>query len=107
MNKQRRLAEREALRDKVSALVDRQQTLFVRDHPDQATKEQTLFFLEHVEDVLDDSIESDAVKASLTSLKRDFHLDDNLGEPVPDFDKFKTRLTSLKDAFIIDQADTS
>lgn len=99
INTAKRKAEKESLKERVGTLVDRQQTLFVRDHPNEASREQASNLLEQILDVLDDSIESDAVRISIVGLRREFHLDDEPQDLITDYKAFKVRLSSLKDAF--------
>jgi predicted ATPase len=101
INTQRRRAERENVRERVGSRVDRQQAIFLRDHPVTSTKEQALICLENIESILDDSLEADAVKTKLNGLKRSFSLEDGLADPVPDYLKFSDNLRSLKDEFAI------
>ncbi|VIO79131.1 hypothetical protein CI41S_66990 [Bradyrhizobium ivorense] len=99
LNTMRRKAERDASHERVSVAVDRLRKIFLADNPNQATREQARFFLEQVEDSLDDSIEADAIRTSLRSLNRDFKLDEELTAVVPDYEQFGIRLAALKNAF--------
>lgn len=101
INAQRRNAERESTRERVGSRVERQQKIFMHDHPNQATKEQALVCLENIEHVLDDTLEADAVRAKVNGLKRKFQLEDALGEQVPEFAAFAEELSVLKDEFAI------
>jgi hypothetical protein len=105
LNDMRRWAEREAAKERIGDLVQRQGVLFFRDHPDQATREQASILLEDIEELLDDGLESDAVRAKLTEIRRAQRLDEEHGEPVPDFMGLRNSVIALKDAYRIDQLD--
>ncbi|MDB5538554.1 MAG: ATP-dependent endonuclease of the family-like protein [Devosia sp.] len=107
INVVKRKAERDASRDKVGTLVDRQQKLFLQDNPVHATKEQVSILFEQIGDVLDESAESDSVRSHMMLIRRDFHLDDEPSTSVPDFDTLKTKMTTLHQAFHIDQVEAA
>lgn len=105
LNAKRRLAEQERLRDKATAKVEQQRKIFVRDHREYATKEQALFLFERIEAVLDDSLDAEAIRQQMLSIKHQFQLAGALLDPVPDYSKFLTRLAVLKDALAIATTD--
>jgi hypothetical protein len=105
INGQRRAAERDNLRERVGSLVERLQRGFLRDHPNQATKDQALSCLENIQTTLDDSNEADAVRLRLNTLKRDFRLEENLNDHVPNYAQFSQHLATLKDTYAIDRID--
>jgi hypothetical protein len=98
-----RKAERANLKDKVEIAIQRQTQLFVRDHPVAATREQALVALEHIIDELDDSLEADSVKNSVTRIKRDHKLDEDAGQNLDDFGKFCQDLMGLKNALDLER----
>lgn len=105
INQRRRSAERDSLRERVGTLVERLQRGFLRDHPNQATKEQALSCLEDIQTTLDDSNEADAVRLKINNLKREFKLDETLNESVEDYPNFAQKLTALKDEYAISRVD--
>lgn len=96
LNTARRNAEHAANVEKLSSLIDRQQRTFVRDHPEDATKEQGVTLLEDIARLLDASIEAEAIRRGLTAIRRDFRLDDDLLAPIAPYDAFRERLGGLK-----------
>jgi hypothetical protein len=96
LNAMRRDAEREARGDRVSVRVDRAKKSFILDHPMTATKEQAVILLEEIEAVLDSSQESDAIRAEIQGIRRDFQLGIGLKDVIGDLTEFKLRLDRLK-----------
>jgi predicted ATPase len=91
-----RAAERETTVERVSQRVNRAKASFLRDYPTQARRERALLLIEEIETVLDDSNESDYIKAGLQKLRRDFHLDDKVTLPVDDYPAFKDALERVR-----------
>ena len=96
LNRLRRLAERELLQERIESKVERLKNKFAQDYPSSATREDARFFFEELEEELDDSRESDAIKAKIMSITRDFQLNDDVAENVPNFDRFLQELDALK-----------
>lgn len=96
LRRMQRDAERELSGDRVSRRVDRAKNSFLRDHPDEAKREQALVLLEEIEAALDSSLESEAVVIGLQRLRRDFRLDVDVTEPIQDYAQFRNRLDSIK-----------
>jgi predicted ATPase len=105
INLARRQAELDNLKDRVGKMIDRQQRLFARDNADGANRESGLIILENIQTILDDSLESDAVRAQIIQIRRRFQLNENPTEPIHSYEKFKEQLGALKDAFHIAQLD--
>lgn len=106
VNEQRRNAERESTRERVGSRIARQQKIFSQDYPSQATKEQALIGLEAIEHVLDETLESDAVRTKINIMKKKFGLDDGLSEPVTNYGAFLEELRALKDEFAVSRLDS-
>lgn len=104
LNEKRRSAEREAALERIATLVDRQQRNFLRDHPQEATREEGLAFVELIEEILDDSRESDAIRRTLLRLRRDFALDDEPRRAIANYLLFRDQLNGLKHSFEREQA---
>lgn len=98
LNARRRRAEQERLRDKATQRVEQQRKIFFRDNPDGSTREQAVFLLERIEEVLDDSLDAEAIRQDMLSLRHRFDLSGDPLEPVPDYPSFKRRMGVLKDA---------
>ncbi len=45
---------------------------------------------------MDNSLEGDEIRTQIHGLRREFKIDDDLTEPVPDYEDFKQRLEHLK-----------
>lgn len=103
LNRLRRRAEGQAGRDRLSHLVDREQQLFVRDHPRTATREEVSNLLEKVEALLDNSIEADAIQRSLMQIRRDHRLDDEPSHQIADMEMLLLALGALKDSLRIER----
>lgn len=89
-------AERELSEERVSRRVDRAKQSFLQDYPSEAKREHAYLLLEEIEAALGGTQEDDLVRAELSSIRRDFKIEDNVTEPVPDFQRFKERLEKLK-----------
>lgn len=103
LNRLRRRAEGEAGRDRLSHLVDREQQLFVRDHPRTATREEVSNLLEKLEALLDSSLEADAIQRSIQSIRRNHRLNDEPTRPIAEMEKLEKALAALKDALRIER----
>lgn len=103
INKARREAERVAGTERLSSMVDRHQTLFGRDHPVTATREQGGNLLEELDGLLDGSLEADAIRAAMQGMRRDFSLNDDPASAIVDLEAFKTRLGGLKVALDVER----
>lgn len=102
LNRLRRKAEMEAGRDRLSHLVDREQQLFVRDHQRAATKEEVANLLEKIENLLDSSVEAEAIRRSTQRIRREHALEDDPAEVVADMSKLRASLAALKDSLRIE-----
>ena len=89
-------AEKELSMDRVEQKVERLKAGFLRDHPDQATKEQVTLFLRDIEESLDDRAESDQARTVVSAIKREFSLTEDLLAIMPEYPKFKDRLEQLR-----------
>ena len=103
LNKLRRRAEGEAGRERLSHLVDREQQLFVRDHPRTATREEVSNMLEDVEALLDGSLEAEAIQRSIQRIRREQRVEDEPASPVVDMDRLTSSLAALKDSLRIER----
>jgi predicted ATPase len=101
INTARRRAEWEMSQERVGAAVGRLETLFLRDNPAAAKKELALAFFEQLNEVLDDSNESDDVRAQRARIRKEFKLDESSNELIADYERFKNECGKLKDAFKI------
>lgn len=106
LNRLRRIAEGEAGRERLSHLVDREQQLFVHDHPRAANREEVSNLLEKIEALLDGSVEADAIQRSIQRIRRDHRLDDEPAHPVAEMEKLVQALAALKDSLRIERLDT-
>jgi hypothetical protein len=61
-----------------------------------STREQAALLLENIEANLDDSTESDEARTAANVVRREFDLDMDVTEAVPDYDKFKERLSAIQ-----------
>ena len=80
---------------RVSRRVERAKQSFLQDHPVEARREHAFVLLEEIEASLDGSQESDHIRAELSGLRRDFKVEDDVTESVPDYTQFRDRLEKL------------
>ena len=100
--------------ERVSSRVNRAKEAFLNDRPSGARRENAVVILEETEHALDNSEESDAIRAELQSLRRDFKLDEAPSDPIDDYKTFRDRLESVRYAgrlatqsFTLQEASTS
>jgi hypothetical protein len=102
VNKARRVAERAAGTQKLDAIVDQRARLFAMDHPKTATKEQARIVLDEIEAQLDDSVESEAIRNAVLSLRRKHDLHSDPAEFVVNHGAFLEGIAGLKHAIRVD-----
>ncbi|MBQ1076755.1 hypothetical protein KBX06_26925, partial [Micromonospora sp. C31] len=90
-----RRALREATTEKTSAKIKRLKRSFLLDHPTWASREAALLLLDDIETGLDNSIDAEDLRSQIRSVRRDFTLDDEPTEPIPDFPGFRSALDKL------------
>ncbi|MBW4705171.1 AAA family ATPase [Micromonospora sp. RL09-050-HVF-A] len=90
-----RRALREATTEKASAKIKRLKRSFLLDHPTWASREAGLLLLDDIETGLDNSIDAEDLRSQIRSVRRDFTLDDEPTEPIPDFPGFRGALDKL------------
>lgn len=103
LNKLRRRAEVEAGSDRLSHLVDREQQLFVRDHPRAATREEVSNLLEKIEALLDGSVEAEAIQRSIQHIRREQRLDNEPASAIANMDRLTQSLAALKDSLRVER----
>ena len=96
LNSMQRRAARERTVGQVARRFRREKNKFLQDHPHKAAKEDTLVFLETVEEVLDESREADAIRTELNAVRRDFALEDDPAKVVDDYPGLKERLVGIE-----------
>lgn len=96
LNRRKRSAEREVLEERIEAKIERLKNTFKQDHPASATREEAGIFFEELEEVLDSSKESEAIRAKLLRIRREFELDDDVAKDISDFQRFLDDLDALK-----------
>lgn len=96
LRQMQRKAERELTEERVSQRVERAKQAFFQDHPSKAKREHAFVLLEEIEASLDNSLEGDEIRTQIYAMRRDFKIDDDVTQPVPDYPKFKERLEHLK-----------
>ena len=96
-----RKAERERERESISARVDREVYVFLRDNLTRATKADVLVLLERIEDLIDRSIEGDALLIGIRRIKDEFDLSGDLSVDISDRDGLADGIESLKYAEVL------
>jgi energy-coupling factor transporter ATP-binding protein EcfA2 len=79
-------------RDRVARLVRG----FLRDYPDGVTRDQARILFREIEKALEDTDEGDARRTALARLRRQYELDSEPLEQVPDYGHFKDELSGLR-----------
>ena len=91
-----REAERERERDSITARVEREKALFLREHASTARKVDVFLLLERMRAVVDASMEGDALLTAIRRIEDDYDLARDSNEFILDFDALKARLEALK-----------
>lgn len=95
LGRRQRDSMREITLEKTGSKIKRLKRSFLLDHPITCTREDAALLLEEIEAGLDNSIDSEDFKAKIRTVRRDFALNDDLGEPVKDFAAFRDALENL------------
>jgi len=95
-----RAAEKEQNTTRVSEKVERLKKSFIQDHPDTTSRENAALVLHDIEDVLDDSKESDHAHSIIQGLRREHQLGKDLFQAVPNYPQFLNGLEKIKYAGI-------
>ena len=69
---------------------------FLSDYPSPTTRERGRLLIEEIQATTEDSEEGDAIRLQTERLRRDFQLDENLTEPIANFDTFRERVEALQ-----------
>jgi energy-coupling factor transporter ATP-binding protein EcfA2 len=96
-----RRAERERSRESIAARVDRERSLFLRDHRGTPSKADVVVLLERIEAVVDESVEGDALLTEIRRIREDFDLHRDLGDDVPRYSDLADRLETLQYAEVL------
>jgi hypothetical protein len=82
--------------------VDPERTsLFAKDYPDRATREQARIVSSEVETQLNDSHEAEAIRNAIVPIMRDFELRTNPADDVRNYSAFPEELEGLRFAWRI------
>lgn len=95
LGRRQRQAMRQMATEKTSSKIKRIKRSFLLDHPTNASKEQGLLLLEDIEAALDNSVDAEALKSQIRTMRRDFELDEDPTEPISDFGAFRDALEAL------------
>ena len=90
-----RQAERAESVEKISSRINRAKRDFTRTHHDQARKEDVADLIEEISNQLDNSPESEEVRASMRGWRHQFHLDTDPRSLVEDFPGLVRAIESL------------
>jgi hypothetical protein len=101
INKMQRDAEREQSSERISDKIERLKRAFLQDHSNGALREHAHILFDDIDVSLDDGLESEAVKNSLTRLRKDFDIDNDITHPIAEYERFKTRLATIQYAGLI------
>ncbi len=95
LRQMQRQAERELTAERVSERVNRAKASFLQDHAIGAKHEHAYVLFEEIEAALDNSEEADQIRLELQGLRRDFKIDDDLGDHIHDYGDFRERLERM------------
>jgi energy-coupling factor transporter ATP-binding protein EcfA2 len=99
VNTARRQAERESGTERLDTLVEQRARLFKMDYPAHARREQGRIVLDDIEANLDQSVEADAIRNDILTLRRQYELDGEAGELIEPYAEFLEALAGLKHSF--------
>lgn len=98
----RRSAERELTKERVSMKIKRLKNEFIQDNRSSAPREQAFLLFERIEASLDNSDESDSVRASILKIEREFNIDPEKQLPIDNYENFKEALEQISYAGKLD-----
>lgn len=104
LREMQRKADRERSAERVTQKIERLKHTFAQDYPDGVNRERAGLMLADMEDALDDSPESDAIRNALKPLARDYQLLEDVLLPVPNYESFLVELEKLRYAPRLQQA---
>jgi hypothetical protein len=96
LNEIRRDAERELICERVTHKISRLKKSFLQDHPSTAKRENAHVLFEDMVISLDDGPESDPVRLAIMALRRSHEIDDDMTQPIKDYEKFKEGLELIR-----------
>lgn len=96
LNEIRREAERELVSERVTHKINRLKKSFLQDHPTSAKREDAHVLFEDMLLSLDDGPESDPVRLEILALRRSYEIDDDMTQPIKDYENFKQRLDLIR-----------
>jgi hypothetical protein len=97
LSQRQRKAEHIQGGERISSRINRIKRIFQMNYPSGAKREDVLLLIEEVENQLDSDspLEADQVRLALRTWVRDFGLDDELDQPVDDWERFRVALDGL------------
>jgi predicted ATPase len=96
LNEIRRDAERELITERVSHKINRLKKSFLQDHPTNAKREDAHVLFEDMVLSLDDGPESDPVRLAIMGLRRSYEIDDDMTQPIKDYERFREGLELIR-----------
>ncbi len=69
---------------------------FLSDYPTPTSRERGRLLVEEVQGSIEESDEGDRIRLQAEKLRRDFHLDESLTQPIDGFDEFRLRVAALQ-----------
>ncbi|MFD3438805.1 AAA family ATPase [Streptomyces sp. NPDC058685] len=91
---------RQAARDeqdrRLNNRLDRTIAGFLADHSSPTTRERGRLLIEEIQASVHDSEEGDRIRLQTERIRRDFDLDENLGDPIERFDDFREKVAALR-----------
>ena len=96
LNSMQRAAVQMRSEKQISRRFQREKDKFIQDHPEAATKEQALAFIDIVNSFLDSSEEADTIRIRLQTLRREHLLERDAALLIDRYDDFKAQLVSIQ-----------
>lgn len=94
--KQLRLAAREEQERRQANRLTRTISGFLADFPNPTTRERAKVLVDDIVSSAEDNPAGDLVRLEASKLLRDFSLDEDLLEPVDDYERFRERVTAIR-----------
>ena len=101
INKIKRVAQNQNQQAKFSQKINRLQKNFLKDHPLSAKREDGLFLLESIENMLAFNYKSDIIKSAIIKIKKDYNLNQYLTKQISNYEEFKEDLNKIKYALYL------
>lgn len=96
LNDKIRKANTKLTDERISQKIDRIKKRFISDHPTPSKREDAVVLLANIEDILDNSRESEDIRKIIKALRETYNLDTEMVKLIDNYEEFKKGLEKIK-----------